>query len=671
MKSGSKKSTTTNKVVVPPWLDVQNQDLVARATALSKQPYQAYEGERLAGLTEDQLAAFQKARDLQDKYTPLYDLASQGVEDLFTRASGPSGEDVGRYMNPYLENVLSSAKVQEIEQAQRDRQEANREAAITGAFGGSRNAVREALDKDLSRRRVSDLDYRGRYDAFNQALGQYNKDTAVLSEAIGRGLDTGAQGQAYGIGDINTLLGTGGQQQAQEQAGLDIGYGNFLEERAYPYEQTQYLQNILQPYTDLYRGSETTTKQSGGGGSTLGKILGAAGTVASFIPGGQAIGMGLNAASSLAGGGGGFGGTLGGGFNLSSLFGSLGGGASTGPMTPWGGTYMMNEGGVVRKPNGTLDLGSNRRVTKGPRKLADGGRVERYGPAAAVPSIEDLLSILNWNARTTPLTNAQKGIKNLQEKSDAARARMKEKYGPAQETVSTPALPTKETTYDPMVDGRMAEDLTVDHIYDMMTPAGARGKLPLKRNDLPVREVGEVPEAVPLMEDAFIPDMPVQREAPKSTITDKLMERLLQKSEEKATNPNIKEFDLFGYKVQANLPLLNAGIAMMSSDGDFFEQLAAGGSAFASQLEKGEKDVKAQEGEAMDALTAAALQEQGLRSEDYKNRMLEKQYQDVIVPGSRRDKLREMQTIMDILKTQSLIEKNKNSLNGDGILSGE
>jgi len=390
MKSGSSKQTTTTKVVVPPWLDAPNQDLISRATALSNQPYQPYEGERIAPFSSDQLQAFQSVRDIQGKYNPLLDQSSAGVGALFRRAEGPSSEDVQRYMNPFLENVLNSAKVQEIEQAQRDRQSADRASAISGAFGGSRNAVERALNLEQSRRRLSDLDYRGRYDAFQNALGQYNQDSSVLSEAIGRGINVAQTGQQSDLAGINALLQTGGQQQTLDQMGKDIDYSNFVEERSYPYEQTQYLQGFLQPYTQLYAGQEQTVRSKGGGGSGLGKALGTLGTIASFIPGGQAIGAGLQMAGAAADGN-----PMGmltslAGTGIASGLGNLAGGlgftgtannflsAASSPYrygaTP-GGTARLPigqkptfaNGGPVkiepkRKKNGTLDLGSGRKV---------------------------------------------------------------------------------------------------------------------------------------------------------------------------------------------------------------------------------------------------------------------------------------------------------------------
>ena len=57
--------------------------------------------------------------------------------------------------------------------------------------------------------------------------------------------------------------------------------------------------------------------------------------------------------------------------------------------------------------------------------------------------------------------------------------------------------------------------------------------------------------------------------------------------------------------------MFKAGLAMMASDGDFFEALAAGGNAFAGQLEQSSKSKSEKEAERLKALGLASEAERG------------------------------------------------------------
>ena len=93
--------------------------------------------------------------------------------DMFT------GESVGQYMSPYMQNVVDVQKQQA--QLDFDRSQAGRDAAAVqaGAFGGSRQAVGDYLAQEGLARQMGDIQATGQQQAFQQAATQFGADRAA------------------------------------------------------------------------------------------------------------------------------------------------------------------------------------------------------------------------------------------------------------------------------------------------------------------------------------------------------------------------------------------------------------------------------------------------------------------------------------------------------------
>jgi hypothetical protein len=93
--------------------------------------------------------------------------------DMFT------GESVGQYMSPYMQNVVDVQKQQA--QLDFDRQQAGRDAAAVqaGAFGGSRQAVGDYLAQEGLARQMGDIQASGQQQAFEQAARMFGEDRAA------------------------------------------------------------------------------------------------------------------------------------------------------------------------------------------------------------------------------------------------------------------------------------------------------------------------------------------------------------------------------------------------------------------------------------------------------------------------------------------------------------
>ena len=90
-----------------------------------------------------------------------------------------TGESVGQYMSPYMQNVVDVQKQQA--QLDFDRSQAGRDAAAVqaGAFGGSRQAVGDYLAQEGLARQMGDIQATGQQQAFQQAATQFGADRAA------------------------------------------------------------------------------------------------------------------------------------------------------------------------------------------------------------------------------------------------------------------------------------------------------------------------------------------------------------------------------------------------------------------------------------------------------------------------------------------------------------
>lgn len=269
----SKEETQRTMPVLPDFLQQPIQDLSGRINELSLQNYNPYSGQRLADFSGDQLAAFEGVRGLQGKYNPLLNSASTLAMDL---GQGITPEDIQNFMNPYQQNVIDIAKrgastdfdkqLLEIQNAQKNIQ----------AFGGSRSAILESEARKNLGTLLSDIQTQGSSQGYQSALQAAMANQQLQQSSLAGMLNTASTGMGTELSGIEALRQTGAQQQALNQAGLDVNYGDFLEQRQWPYQQAQFAMSGLLPIAELTRGAVTKSnaegsqKESGGGlGSAL------------------------------------------------------------------------------------------------------------------------------------------------------------------------------------------------------------------------------------------------------------------------------------------------------------------------------------------------------------------------------------------------------------------
>lgn len=302
-------STTTN---VPQWLSDYTQGILGQANAVAAQPYQPYEGPRVAGLTPEQQQAFALTSGNVGKAQPAIQSGISGAQgvlgslgstlgtNLANAGKTYTGSNVSDYMNPYVNNVTKRAQ----ELANRNFSE-NLLPGIqnlftrAGQYGSTRmaGAVGNAA-RDVSENLQSAADA-SLANAYTSGQGAFSSDANRAGQLAQLGVSGGLQGagvlgtlgeslQKAGLTDAGALAAVGEQQQAQNQKNLDLAYGDFQAQRDYPKQQVDWLSNIIRGIPNSAIPTQTTTTSTGP--STVGQgpsFVGQLGSLLSLLKGAQ------------------------------------------------------------------------------------------------------------------------------------------------------------------------------------------------------------------------------------------------------------------------------------------------------------------------------------------------------------------------------------------------
>ena len=257
--------------------------LLQDTEAESKREYEPYEGQRLAGESQDTLDARQRARDIAGSGTAGLPQAQSATTAGIGRALQGMGYEAGQfdsdaaaqYMSPYMQQVVDVQKERAILDAQRQGAGRAAQAVQAGAFGGSRAAVQEGMAQEALGRQLAEIQASGQQQAFEQAQQQFERDRSARADAerIGLGAAELAGGQARGLADLGRMAREGDIESARlleqigkditarDQAGLDLAYQDFVRQRDYPREQLQFMSSILRG-VPVQPSTETTSMQA-------------------------------------------------------------------------------------------------------------------------------------------------------------------------------------------------------------------------------------------------------------------------------------------------------------------------------------------------------------------------------------------------------------------------
>ena len=260
---GSTKVKSKTVQYLPDWLEDKSKAATESFFEAANRDYPTYDGTRVAKFTPQQQQAFDLTSNKVGQWMPAMELASGAVADTLTRDWPTSVE---KYMNPYLENVTEGVLRRMNDSYDYQKKGMEGKAASMGAlyqpnylneyqqnaFERQQLQLQEAMDKGYS-------------DAYDNAFQAYLKDTLATQQGANTLSGLAGQEATLAQGDINSLLATGGQQQAREQALADVAYQDFMNKFNYPQQQMSQLVNFLNatPYTKITKGTQTQSTSPG------------------------------------------------------------------------------------------------------------------------------------------------------------------------------------------------------------------------------------------------------------------------------------------------------------------------------------------------------------------------------------------------------------------------
>ena len=231
-------------------------NMLGKGQALSETPYQAYTGPLTAGASGLQQQAFQGVAGLTLP-TNMGAFAPQS----FT-AQGTAQQ----YMNPYIQSALDPQLNEARRQAEISRLGDAARLSKAGAYGGSRQAIMESeLNRNLMQKQA-DITGIGYNTAYDKAAQQFNIEQ-------GRGMEAQTAANQYGLSALGRQADLGAVQRGIEGEGIAADYGQFKEERDFPFKQVQYQQSLLQ---GMPLAAQSYSYQEP---STISNIMGSAGGV--------------------------------------------------------------------------------------------------------------------------------------------------------------------------------------------------------------------------------------------------------------------------------------------------------------------------------------------------------------------------------------------------------
>ena len=246
---------------LPEWAKPYAKDIMAKGQALTdvnQNPYQTYDQARIAGFSPMQQQAMQNAQGMSvtpqtGEATAAATMAGLGGMNVAGQANQYGFQNqVGGYMNPYLNQILAPQMAEANRQYDIGATRQQSAATQAGAFGGSREAIMAAENERNRNTGLNQIYGQGLNTAFTNAQNQYNQNLGTQLQGYGLANQAAGQlgqlgqnqyGQQMGINQLQAQYG--GQQQLQQQKGLDTAYQDFLNQQNYPYKQLGFMSDMI------------------------------------------------------------------------------------------------------------------------------------------------------------------------------------------------------------------------------------------------------------------------------------------------------------------------------------------------------------------------------------------------------------------------------------------
>lgn len=268
---GSKSQTQTTSQTTTPVNQQALQDIYKTVSGAASTPYQAYNGELVAPVNQQQTAGINAINNAAGYASPYI----QNAANLVQGAANPlTASQIQQYQNPYTQSVINATQAQFNDQNAQAQNALKGSAASAGALGGDRQAVAQttlAKNQAIAQNPViAGLYSQGYNQAVQTAQQQFQQNPLAAASSLG---NLGVAGQNAALQGANAQVGAGTLQQQTQQQADQAALQQWQQQQAYPYAQAAFLQQYGLP-TALAQGSTSNGTQTTPGANPWSQILG-------------------------------------------------------------------------------------------------------------------------------------------------------------------------------------------------------------------------------------------------------------------------------------------------------------------------------------------------------------------------------------------------------------
>jgi hypothetical protein len=283
----------------PEWYTRAGEENYAKGKGITERPYEAYDASVIPEFsqeTSDTLKWMLNNVQGGSSYLDMYDEAGNKIRDLIARGDVKAG-NVKDYMNPYVDTVVDRS----IDNAERSGRIAQRgitqDATNKRAFGGSRQAIQQAVQGAETTRGIGDLSAKLYSDAYDKGTEAQRADwgrqfsnikgqEALANDQIG----AAKAAQAGLANDYFQMLSAGKMKEDKEREKLEETYKKFLEKRDWDKNQLTWLAGLLgitpvNHTEDIWKTESSNSNSKSKGSSDIGGMISGGGSILTALLG--------------------------------------------------------------------------------------------------------------------------------------------------------------------------------------------------------------------------------------------------------------------------------------------------------------------------------------------------------------------------------------------------
>ena len=299
---------------IPEWVSAAGREAFDQARELSRSEFPQFNAPRIATydgsrLTPEEQEAFDILAGTRDITQPFLDRSIEATENLaqgFDQRSRSEilGQDFSiEQAQPFIDIYQQAADpaVRAIEEDFARQQIANQAQAVrTGAFGGSRQGIQDALTASERARNIGDVRAQASARGLDFAANRFDQErqARMSAEDLSRqGFETEEAARLRQVEQLSSiaplvqaieeqaaagLLTAGEARRRLDQAALDIAFADYVEQREFPFQMVNFALGALKgvPYETRQFGL-TQGNQFLQSPSIYGQTIGGLGSLAS------------------------------------------------------------------------------------------------------------------------------------------------------------------------------------------------------------------------------------------------------------------------------------------------------------------------------------------------------------------------------------------------------